>query len=38
MKEQHLLSFLLGENDSGLKSLPRDSNTRKYGELAVLSE
>jgi len=33
-----LLSFLTGEDRSSLLSLPRDSNTRKYGELAVLTE
>lgn len=37
-KEQHLLSFLHGEDKNGLLALPRDSNTRKYGELAVLTE
>lgn len=36
-KEQYLLNFLDETNKAGLLSLGKDSITRKYGELAVLT-
>uniref|UniRef100_A0A7S3FVN0 Uncharacterized protein n=1 Tax=Strombidium rassoulzadegani TaxID=1082188 RepID=A0A7S3FVN0_9SPIT len=37
-KEKHLLSFLDGTDTSQLLTLSKESQTRKYGELATMNE
>ena len=37
-KEKYLLEFLQGTNQSNLLQLGQESQTRSYGELAVLSQ
>ena len=37
-KELYLLAYLEGKDMHSLLTLPKDSTTRKYGELATLSE